>query len=77
MTILNIIDERNRPYRFKRLNAKVEPAWHDNGCNDADQAGERRSDLIIEERWNISLNEAIAWAATFPDELTLYLSDAR
>jgi hypothetical protein len=76
MTILNIIDERNRPYRFKRLNAKVEPAGTI-GCNAADQAGERRSDLIIEERWNISLNEAIAWAATFLDELTLYLSNAR
>ena len=77
MTILNIIDERNRPYRFKKLNAKVEPTQHDNGCCDADQAGECRSDLIIEERWSISLSEAIAWAATFPDELTLYLSDAR
>lgn len=37
MPIVNIIDRRTRPYRFKVVNAIVEAAWHDNSVADSDQ----------------------------------------
>ena len=75
MPIFNIIDGRNRPYQFKKLNVKIEPTRHDNSCVDADQANSDNSGLIIEERWGISLDQAITWAATLPIGVTLYLYD--
>jgi len=36
--ILNIIDNRKRPYRWKRISAIIEATWHDNSCEDADIA---------------------------------------
>jgi hypothetical protein len=75
MTILNIIDRRKRPYRFRKINAVIEPTRHDNRCKDADQAEGRDNWLGYDEREHISLAEAIEWAATAPDELTLYLYD--
>jgi hypothetical protein len=38
--IWNIIDGRERRYRWKCVNAIIEPAWHDNSCRDSDQAEE-------------------------------------
>jgi hypothetical protein len=42
--ITNIIDRRKRPYRFWKVNAIVEAAWHDNSVNDADQAPSGKND---------------------------------
>lgn len=36
--LTNIIDHRKRPYRFKKINAVIEPTRHDNTVKDADQA---------------------------------------
>ena len=75
MTLINIIDRRKRPYRFLNINAIIEPTRHDNRCKDSDQAGGKDSWLGYDEREHLSLSEAIEWAATVPDELTLYLYD--
>jgi hypothetical protein len=71
--ILNIIDNRKLRYRWKRINAVVEPIWHDNRCKDADQAEETQDELDYEERNNISMNEAVKWASDLPFCVTLYL----
>jgi hypothetical protein len=74
--IANVIDRRTRPYRWKRVNAVVEPAWHDNKCQDPDQATPAVGELDYEEKAGISVKEAIAWAEDLPYSVTLYLSDA-
>jgi len=74
MGIVNIIDGRERPYRFLKINAIVEAAWHDNGCKDADQVdGKEGPDY--EEREHITLEEAIAWANSYSEPVTLYVYD--
>ncbi|HEV7305933.1 hypothetical protein [Ensifer sp.] len=74
--IWNIIDQRVRPYRWKRVNAVVEPVEHDNSCPDADQAEEAGQAVDCARRDGISVHEAIAWGERQPFALTLYLYDA-
>lgn len=76
MPIVNIIDGRRHEYRFKTINAIVEAAWHDNGCEDADQVlanGEPGPGYA--QREHVSLQAAIKWAQTFAAPVTLYLYD--
>ena len=74
--ITNIIDKRKRPYRFLKVNAIVEAAWHDNSVNDADQAPSGKNDSpAYEEREHISLSEAVIWASAFAEPVTLFLYD--
>jgi hypothetical protein len=72
--ITNIIDERARPYRFLDILAIVEAAFHDNSCRDSDQVLER-SGPLCDERGGITLAEAIAWANSYSDPVTLFLYD--
>jgi hypothetical protein len=72
--IANVIDRRTRPYRWKRVNAVVEPAWHDSP--DSDQATPAMGELDYEEKTGVSVKEAIAWAEDLSYSVTLYLSDA-
>jgi hypothetical protein len=74
MPIVNIVDGRRRRYRFLRVNAIIEAAWHDNTCDDADQiAGRDGPDY--EELEHVSLREAIAFAEAQKGEVTLFLYD--
>jgi hypothetical protein len=73
--ILNVVDNRKQRYRWKRVNAVAEPTWHDNRCEDADQAGPAQDELDYEERRNISVSDAIKWANDLPFAVTLYLYD--
>ena len=74
--IENICDRRKRPHRWKRINAIVEPTWHDNdGGHDRDQSERGPDDIVYDDREGISLSEAIAWANGLPDRVTLYLYD--
>jgi hypothetical protein len=76
MPITNVIDRRRRPYRILRVNAIVEAAWHDNGVKDADPAPSHDDDgPVYVEREHISLGEAVTWASTFAEPVTLYLYD--
>ena len=73
--IWNIIDHRERPYRWRRINAIVEATCHDNSCTDSDQAEEGPEDIVYDQREGISLEGAIAWASSLPGGVTLYLYD--
>jgi hypothetical protein len=74
--ITNIIDKRRRPYRFLKVNAVVEAAWHDNSVNDADQAPSGKNDgPTYEERQHIPLSEAVTWASALAESVTLFLYD--
>jgi hypothetical protein len=75
--IWNIIDGRVRRYRWKRINAIIEPTWHDNSCKDSDEAEEDSDADVYEQREGISLAEAIEWANTKPYPVTLFLYDDR
>lgn len=74
--ITNIIDKRKWRYRFLKINAIVEAAWHDNSVNDADQvpSGENTGPAYVERR-HIPLSEAVTWASAFAEPLTLFLYD--
>ena len=74
--IFNIIDNRKLRYRWKLVNAIVEPTWHDNNARDADQAEPTEGELDYEERNNVSASEAIKWADSLPFPVTIYLYDA-
>ena len=74
--ITNIIDKRKRRYRFLKINAIVEAAWHDNAVKDADQAPSCENDgPTYEEREHIALSEAVIWASAFAEPVTLFLYD--
>jgi hypothetical protein len=77
--LTNVIDRRKRPYRFKKLNAVIEPTRHDNRCKDADRAKPNRKQdaawMGYDEKEHVSLSEAAQWAMAHKDSLTLYLYD--
>jgi hypothetical protein len=75
--ILNVIDRRGRPYRWKTINAIVESTWHDNTVADADQASDEGTDDEIgyAERRGHSVAEAVSWAHAMEEAVTLYLYD--
>lgn len=74
MGIINVIDRRERRYRFLKVNAVVEAAWHDNGCADADQieAAEGPDYAQVE---HIDVESAIKWANGYASPVTLFLYD--
>jgi len=76
--IWNIIDCRERPYRWKSVNAIVESVEHDNCCTDADEAPESEPDKVVDydEREGVSVEEAVRWASQQRCPVTLYLYDA-
>lgn len=72
--IYNIIDHRKKPYVWKRINAIVEPTWHDNSL-DGDKTEQTEGESDYDEMAGISLEEAIAWGNAFQYPVTLYLYD--
>jgi len=75
--IWNIIDRRERPYRWREVNAIVEAVEHDNSCADADLAPESDPLLTVDyaSLEAVSVQEAVAWAANQKCPVTLYLYD--
>lgn len=75
--IWNIIDRRERKFRWKRINAIIEPTWHDNSCRDSDRAEEDDDDIarMYAKRESVSLAEAVTWASAKPYAVTLHLYD--
>jgi len=75
--IWNIIDRRDRPYRWKTVNTVIEAVEHDNSVIDADQAPEADIHLVVDyaQRETVSVLEAIAWASEQKCAVTLYLYD--
>ena len=73
--IWNIIDRRNRPYRWKRVNAIIEAVENDNACEDADQAPYDPDGIDYDQREGISVSEAVTWATEQEGAVTLYIYD--
>ena len=75
--IWNIIDRRERPYRWREVNAIVEAVEHDNSCKDADQAPDSDSSLVVDydAPEAVSVQEAVDWASKQRCPVTLYLYD--
>ena len=75
--IWNIIDNRERRYRWKIVNAIIEAVEHDNSCADSDQAPESDPTVVIDydALEAVSVNEAIKWAMEQPRPVSLYLYD--
>lgn len=76
--LINVIDERKRKYRFKKINAVIESAWHDNRCKDADQIKKPRGGdkwIGYDEVKHTTVENAMKWAAAFELPVTLYLYD--
>lgn len=75
--IVNILDLRERPYRWKSLCAVVQSATKDNVAEDADQVREGLGvEIDYAERMGISLRDAVLWAEGLGGMVTLYLYDA-
>ncbi|MCW6533816.1 hypothetical protein [Sphingomonas lycopersici] len=76
--IWNIIDRRNRPYRWKKVNAIVEAVEHDNSVADADRAPHADPLLVVDydQLEGVSVSEAVEWASRQHCPVTLYLYDA-
>ena len=73
--VYNIIDRRNRPYRWLEINALIEATSHDNSYKDSDQQPPSVDDLTYDRRNGISPNEAIEWATEKLSTVTLYIYD--
>ncbi len=75
MPIVNIVDRRKRKYRFIKINAIIEAAWHDNSCKDSDQIRSGGAGPAYEDREHITLAEAITWGQSFEAPVTLFVYD--
>jgi len=73
--ILNIIERRKNPYRWKHIDAIIEPTWHDNSCSNSDQAERDDSGPEYAERISVSLADAIEGASEVAVPMTLYMYD--
>ena len=75
--IWNLVDNRERPYRWKKVKAIIETTWHDNSCKDADEAPRPDDDeyVLYDERAGVSVHDAIVWAESQIGPVTLYLYD--
>lgn len=75
--IWNIVDRRQRVYRWETVNAIVEAVEHDNSCVDADQAAEADIASVVDydQLEGVSVQEAVAWANQQTCPGTLYLYD--
>ena len=76
--ILNIIDNRKKKYRWRKITAIFEPTCHDDRCNDADITNAEESAYVgigYHEMSECSLSEAIEFAVVSHSFLTVYLYD--
>ena len=74
--IVNILDLRARPYRWKSVLAIVQSAAKDNVAEDADQlTGGLGVEIDYAERDGLSVREAVLWADGLAGMVTLYLYD--
>ena len=64
--ISNIIDRRTRQYRWKKITAIVEPTDHDDAVSGSDEEIPEPGSIVYDERAEISVADAIAWAASLP-----------
>jgi len=75
--LYNLVDGRERRFRWQKIKAIIEPTCHDNPVKDSDQVPPppRSSMLVSEIKNGISLNEAVKWAEEQTVPVTLFLYD--
>jgi hypothetical protein len=73
--LCNVIDNRSRRYRWRRVEAILEATSHDNGCADSDAVEPADDELLFDRRDGLSVAEAVAWADAQPGMVTLFLYD--
>ena len=74
--IINVMDLRERPYRWKNVCAVVQSASKDNVAEDADQVTQEMGvEIDYAERDGITVREAVLWADSMGGMVTLYLYD--
>ena len=74
--IVNVMDLRERPYRWKSVCAVVQAAVKDNEAEDSDQVSQALGvEIDYAERSGISVRDAVLWAEGLGGMVTLYLYD--
>ena len=74
--IVNVLDLRARPYRWKSVLAVAQSAAKDNVAEDADQVtSELGVEIEYAEKECLSVREAVLWADNLAGMVTLYLYD--
>ncbi|QMU57117.1 MAG: hypothetical protein GKR98_02200 [Boseongicola sp.] len=74
--LVNVVDLRERTYRWSSVLAVMESALKDNEASDSDQVEAGQSiDIDYAERSGISVREAVQWAEQAGAPVTLYLYD--
>ena len=74
--IVNVLDLRERPYRWKNICAVVQSASKDNVAEDSDQVtSELGVEIDYAERVGISVRDAVLWAEGMGGMVTLYIYD--
>ncbi len=74
--IVNLIDLRSRPYRWKSVLAVCESAVKDNEAEDSDLIAPGVGvEVEYAERDGVSLREAVLWAEQLGGLVTLYIYD--
>lgn len=74
--LVNVLDLRERSYRWKSVLAVLESAAKNNEAEDADHVQDNVGVLIdYAERRGISVRDAVLWAEQMSGPVTLYLYD--
>lgn len=75
--LVNVLDLREKPYRWSDVLAVAENAAEDNVAEDGDKIPETGEDIQIDyaEREGISVREAILWAERLDGLVTLTIYD--
>lgn len=74
--LMNVIDLREKPYRWKSVVAVIESATKNNSAEDADTVDTSGGvEIDYAEREDLTVREAVLWAEQLQGKVTLYLYD--
>lgn len=75
--LVNVLDLREKPYRWSDVLAVAQNAAEDNVAEDGDKIPDMGDDIQIDyaEREGISVREAILWAERLDGLVTLHIYD--
>jgi len=73
--LVNVIDERENRYRYRKINAVIEATWHDNAMSGADQSPRNLGGPDYHDMEHVTLESAIARANSYEAPVTLYIYD--
>ena len=74
--LMNVVDLRERTYRWREVLAVIESGFKNNEAQDADHVtGDIGAMIDYAERAGISVRDAVHWAEQAGGPVTLYLYD--